>query len=537
MVRKLFSTTTNSITGAAIILGAASFLSRVIGVVRDRIFAHQFGASEVLDAYYAAFRIPDLVYMLIVVGALSAGFIPVFLEFLEKDKKEAWEITSGVLNILGISLIVVCLVLMFFTPSIMRLLVPGFNEVTLAQTVILTRIMFLSPILLGLSGVVSSVLQSFRSFLVYALTPILYNIGIIAGAMLFVPKFGVVGLAYGVILGAAAHLLIQLPTLFHHGFSYSGGFHLKHAGVRKIFGMMLPRTLGLATTQLNLVAITFIASLLSVGSLSVFNFANNLQHFPVGIIGISFAVAAFPTLASFAAKKDHQAFMTHFSNTIRQIFFFILPLSLAFILLRAQIVRVVLGSGQFDWADTVRTADTLALFTISLFAQALIPLFARGFYALKDTWTPLFAGIIGATATIGASWALKDMYGVAGLALGFSIGAILQLVFLWLFFRLKVKTQYEGRTIIALFKISIGLIAMAATTQGMKLPLSEMVDMTRFWGILTQGAIAGGTGLLVYGLACWMLQVEEMEAFLKSLGRRWLRLTNIQGEIDEPDQI
>lgn len=537
MIKRLLTHQSRSITGAAIILGAASFASRLIGVVRDRIFAHYFGAGNTLDAYYAAFRIPDLVYNLLIVGALSAGFIPVFMELLTKDKKRAWLVTNSLLNILAIALVVVCSLLFLFTPELIRLMVPGFSPEKMNTTILLTRIMFLSPILLGVSSLVSGVLQSFKSFFVYSLTPIMYNIGIIVGAVFLVPVIGVAGLAVGVIIGALFHLGIQLPTFFRLGFRYRPILRIKDKYVRRIAGLMVPRTLGLATTQLNLVAITAIASTLKVGSVSIFNFANNLQFFPIGIIGISFAVAAFPTLSQSIAENRTRDAIRYLSHTARQILFFIIPLTIIFLLLRIQIVRVVLGTGAFDWSATIITANLLAFFSLSLFAQCLNPLLARGFYAIQDTWTPFLTSLATTLITILAALYYKDIYGIAGVAFAFSIAMIIQLAILWLILRYKLGGLDEGRIVRSLIKISAAAVVMAVAIQILKVPIAARVDMTRFWGILTQGVVSGTVGLLIYGFICYALRLEEMLAFQKSFKKRWLKLKHYQGEINEADEI
>jgi putative peptidoglycan lipid II flippase len=536
MIKRLFSSQ-HSITGAAIILGAASFLSRIIGIVRDRIFAHQFGAGEVLDAYYAAFRIPDLVYNLLIVGALSAGFIPVFLELKEKKIKEAWHVTNTVLNMLAIGSLVICAFLFIFTPAITNIIVPGFDEANKALTIMLTRIMFLSPILLGISGLISGVLQSFKSFFIYSLTPIMYNLGIIIGAIFLVPWIGIEGLAYGVVLGAILHLIIQLPMLYKLGFRYRPILDVGDTSVKRIWKMMIPRTLSLATFQINLLVITMLASTLGDGSITIFNFANNLQYFPVGIIGISFAIAAFPTLSELAAQKKQSRMVDELIRTSRQILFFILPLTVIFLVLRAQIVRTVLGSGAFDWTATILTADTLAFFSLSLFAQALIPLLARGFYALQDTWTPFLIGLSGALINIIAAIYLKDIYGVRGLAFGFSIAAVCQLALLWISLRHKVGTLKESSVIIFLGKISFAACLMAIVIQQLKVPISHAVDMTRLWGIFAQGLLAGLAGIAIYILMSWLLQVEEISIIKKSFKKRWLRLTSVEAMVNEPDEL
>jgi len=537
MIRRLLSSQIKSITGAAILLGSASFVSRLIGVLRDRIFAHQFGAGTTLDAYYAAFRIPDLVYNLLVVGALSAGFIPVFIKVYEKSKSKSWEVTNSIINILGVGLIILCIILFIFTPQIIPLLVPGFNGEKLDLTITLTRIMFFSPILLGISSVVSGVLQATKSFFVYALTPIMYNLGIIAGALIFFPIFGEIGLAFGVILGALLHLLIQLPTFFKHGYRYKFVFNIKDIFVREIAKLMIPRTLGLATSQLHILVITYLASTLSEGSLTVFNFANNLQYFPIGIIGYSFAIAAFPTLSYLATQNKKEEIAEHISSTTKQILFLIIPLSIIFLLLRAQIVRVVLGSGAFDWTATIMTANTLAFFALSLFAQCLIPLFARTFYALEDTMTPFIISFVVAVINIFLGIYLKDSLGVAGLALAFSIAMVIQLSFLWLFLKLKLGSLGEAQIIKSLNKIVFSAFCMAVTVQSLKLPLSNIFGMDTFKGVLFQGFFAGTAGLLAYLLICYFLKLPELTHIQTSLTRKWLKLRNVQAEINEADEV
>lgn len=538
MIKKLFSKQSKTITGAAILLGSASFVSRLIGIIRDRVFAHTFGAGSSLDAYYAAFRIPDLVYNLVIVGALSAGFIPIFTSLVQKNKAEAWRVTNSIINILGLFLIIICAILFIFTPQLMPFLVPGFEAKELELTTALTRIMFLSPIILGFSSIVSGVLQSFKSFLIYSLTPIVYNLGIIVGAIFLVPIMGINGLAVGVVFGAILHLGVQLPTLFQHGFQYKGILLWKNKYVKVIGKLMIPRTLSLATTQLNLLVITIFASTLGAGSIAVFNFANNIQHFPIGIVGISFAIAAFPTLAQLASEDKKDKMTEQLSQSIRQIIFFIIPLTIIFLLLRAQIVRIILGSGEFDWPDTIRTANTLAFFSFSLFAQALIPLLVRAFFAMHDTWTPFLVGLISSLVNIIAGLYLRNILGISGLALAFSIAMIVQLILLWLVLRGRLGTLQESKMVTSIQKMAGSALLMAIVIQSVKSPISNMVDMTRLWGIFIQGTIAGTLGMVVYGTICYALKLEEMIGFKESLQRKFIKLKNVQrGEITEADEV
>jgi len=448
-----------------------------------------------------------------------------------KDKEQAWKVTNSVLNILAVLSLFFCSILFILAPKLMGWIVPGFTGEKMATTILLTRIMFVSPIILGVSGVISGVLQSFKSFFIYSLTPIMYNTGIIIGVIFFVPMFGLSGLAYGVVLGAILHILIQIPTLYRHGFKYKPLFEYKNIFVRKIGKLMIPRTLGMATSQFNLLAITVIASTLGAGSIAIFNLANNLQYFPIGIIGISFAVAAFPTLSQLVSRGETREMVIHLSKTIRQILFFIIPFTISFILLRAQIVRVMLGTGAFDWNATVLTANALALFSISLFAQCITPILARGFYALKDTWTPFIMGLIGASLNIFLALYFKTFLGVIGLALAFSIAMIVQMALLWIALRHKVGSLQESKVIFSLSKISIAGLIMAVVVQFAKTPIASLVDMEKFWGILIQGALSGTIGLLVYTLVCYWLKLEEILIFKNSLKKRWLKLTSYQGEI------
>lgn len=520
MIRRLLTRQSKSITGAAVILGAASFVSRIMGIARDRIFAHQFGVGDVLDAYYAAFRIPDFIFNILIVGAIAAGFIPVFTKLIEKNNKEAWRVANSILNLFGLALTIASAVIWVLAPQIMQYIVPGFEGVKLADTILLTRIMLLSPILLGVSSIIGSILQSFKSFLVYSLTPIMYNAGIIFGAIALVPMFGIAGLAYGVVIGAALHLLIQLPALFHHGFRYQPLLAWRNSNVRRIIVLVIPRTLGLAAGQVNLIAITVIASTISAGSIAVFNFANNLQYFPIGIIGVSFAVAAFPTLATLIAKGKKEAFTMHLVSTIKQILFLIIPFTVLFLLLRAQIVRIVLGTGAFTWEATVLTADALAYFALSLFAQSLILLFVRVFYVFEDTLTPFLVSILAVVVNIVGSLYFKEALGVIGLALAFSLAAVFQLAVLWLLLRIKIGPMREGDILKTLAKLSIAAIIMAPVVQMLKIPIASIVDMSRFWGIFTQGAISSIAGITVYASICHLLEVEEMSLVWHAVKRR-----------------
>ncbi len=526
MFKRIFNQSISNITVAAGLVALSSLFSRLLGVVRDRILAGRFGAGAELDIYYSAFRIPDLIFNLVVLGALSAGFIPIFTSLI-KDKQGssyqsnqvAWRLASNVLNFLLLGLAVLSVIGIVFAGPLTRLITPGFSPVDQATTASLTRIMFLSPIFLGLSGILGGILQSFKRFLIYSLAPIFYNIGIIVGAIYFVDLWGISGLAWGVVLGAALHFLVQVPSTYQLGFRYSLFLSWRDEKVRKIGRMMVPRTMSLAISQINLVVVTIIASTLPSGSLTAFNFANNLQAFPVGVFGISFAIAAFPALAESAGDK--RKLTEHFSSSIRQILFFIIPATVLIIALRAQIVRVVLGTGNFDWRSTFMTMDALGLFALSLFAQATIPLLTRVFYARHNSHTPFYFGLISIAINIILSFYLSRLMGVAGLALAFSIASIVNLILLWTWLYVKVGAlDFRGIATSSL-KFLVGAIAAGLAAQIMKVVVWPYIDMTKFSGVFIQLAASFGAGTLVYALFCYLLGSEEFFGFVASLKRRW----------------
>jgi len=512
LFKKILNNKSKSIAAAAIVLGAASLISRLLGLVRDRILAGQFGAGDELDIYYAAFRIPDLVFSLLVLGAISAGFIPVFLNYLEKDRKQAWYLANSVLNLMTLSLIVVCSLLIILTPGLIKLVAPGFSQEKLALTIKLTRIMFLSPLFLGMSAVLGGILQSFRRFLVYSLGPIMYNLGIIFGALFLVERFGLSGLAYGVVLGAFLHMAVQIPTAVLSGLRWCPVFDFRFQGVKRIFKLMPPRVLSLTLHQINVWLMTVLASFLTAGSVAVLYLAHNIWSFPLGVFGISFVVASFPKLSESAQKNDKDGFIKTFSMTLRQILFFILPASALFIVLRSQIVQVILGSGLFSQEDILLTSETLIYLSFALSIEALILLFLRGFFAYEDAWRPFSIGLVASGIRIFLGWYFSKTMGVPGLALGYSLGSIFYLVFL--FFALKRKLG--------------GLNGEKIFLPGTKMLLASILSgLAAYYSLslitgsaLIRGGLAGLMGISVYLLLAWLMRIKELSLFLSSLASR-----------------
>jgi len=552
--KNIINSQSRTITSAAIIIGALSLVSRLLGVFRDRILASHFGAGDTLDIYYAAFRLPDLVYNLVVLGAISAGLIPVFTGLLaeasplNRKKQEAWRLINSVLNFIIIGLLLICGLFFVFAEQIIPLITPGFSTEKLALVVSLSRIMFLSPVLLGISAVLGSILQSFKQFFVYSLAPIFYNIGIIVGAIYLVDEWGLYGLAWGVVFGALLHLLIQLPTVFSSGYRYMPILNWRDKNVLRVGRMTIPRTLTLVLNQFNILLVTIVASTLAAGSLAIFNLANNLQSFPLGIFGVSFAVAALPTLSVLAVKKDLGDFVVAFSSTFRQILFLIVPVSVLFYVLRAQIVRVILGAGEFGWLDTRLTAASLAIFALSLFAQSTLPLLIRAFYALQNSKTPFYLGLVSLVVNLvvllffrwlfsfdndfsfftAAILKISDLRLVADLRIlalpaAISVSSIVNLILLLIWLRFKIGRLDGHKIINSSLRILFSALGAGLITYSLLQLINLIVPTEKFLGIFAQGLVAGLGGLAGYWLLGWLLNMEEMAIFVSAMKKKLLK--------------
>jgi len=534
-IKRLFLLQTSSITRAAWTIALASLVSRLLGVFRDRILAGAFGAGDVLDIYYAAFRVPDFIYNLIIVGALSAGFIPVFIQSRQQGKEGesfSWQLTNIFMTMSGIALVVAAVLVGLFAPSIAPLIAPGFTPDKQLGVIALTRIILLSPVLLGLSAILGGVLQAYRNFFIYSLAPIFYNVGIIFGALFLAPWYGIVGLAWGVILGAALHFVTQFLAVLRLGWRPKFIWKPKDKGLREIIRLMVPRTLSLATQHLNIVFLTIIASFLASGSLAIFNFSSNLYFVPVAFFGISYALAVFPALSESALEKDGESFKKLISNAVRSVLFFIVPATVVFILLRAQLVRIVFGSGAFDWNDTVLTFESLRWLALSMFASAIIPILVRGFYARHNTVTPFVVGILADAVTVGSAYVLSMRYGVLGLAMAFSAGAFFQLAGLWGVLHHSAGSMDEKRIFSAGIRFIGAGIVMAIVMQGIKVLSGLTLGTETLLALLTQTAIASLTGLIAYVMVLWLLGSEELIEMMAALSKRQFKIRTLFTSVD-----
>ena len=535
-----------TLTRAAFTVGAFTLLASLLGMVRDRLLARYFGAGAELDIYYAAFRIPDFFFNTIMVGLTSSAFLPVLTRFLHKpdtkkviskkvnaDKslafpKPAEDFVNSLVSLLSVGLLIVTGILFLAAPILVNWITPGFSSSQQETTAALTRIILLSPILLSFSGMLGNMLNLRRFFLFYSMAPVVYNLGSILAIYTLVPTIGLVGLAWGIVLGALFHFTIQFFPALSLGLKIKWHWQPNHPGIQKVLKMMLPRSVHLGLLQSNLVITTLLASTLPVGSLAVFNFANNLQSLPLGIFGASFAIVAFPALAIHVAKNEAKKFQQEFSNAMCQILFFVIPLSAVLIILRAQIVRLVLGSGKFDWEDTILTFSALGVLAISLFAQSLNLLFVRAFFALHDTITPLKSGFIGVLVNIGVGVAAVKYWGqiapileqdihlqglkspIVGLALAYSVSQIAMFIFL-----LVGLHDYLAGIDIKAIKRSLGKIALAtlimgAVTQTAKWAWGVVIPLSTLLAVAGQIFLAGSLGIVSYLIICKIFKCKEL---------------------------
>lgn len=532
MIKQIFSSQTKNISSAAFLLGASALGSRFLGLVRDRLLAGTFGAGEELDIYFAAFRIPDFVYALLITGGISAVFLPVFSGVFQRDHEEGWRFANNVLNVFLVGMVVLCGMLVLATPWIIHLVVPGFSPENKTLAIALTRIMFLSPVLFGIASVFSGILHYSKKFLVYSIAPLLYNVGIIAGIVFFVRPFGLYGLTYGVLLGALFYLLIQVPAAMHSGWHYHFFFQFKQPELRKILRLMIPRIFAISASQFNLLFVTAVASALGTGSIAIFNFSNNLQYFPIGLIGVSFAIAAFPVLSQAWAENNRERFLDAFSSAVRQVLFLTIPMSVLLFLLRAQIVRLILGTGQFGWLETRLTAASLGIFSLGIFAASVVPLAARAFFSLQDTKTPALIGVAAVTLNIifalifvwllGFSNVFSDFMsdtldlsdiesiGVLALPLAISLSAIVHVFLLFSFLRKKIGDIRLGELSNTVRKIFIASICLGAVTYAALQLVAQFLNLQTFLGILLQTVIASGIGIGIYLFVALSLKMPEI---------------------------
>ncbi len=498
--------TVSGVGGAALVVALLTLLSRISGLIRVRIFASEFGAGEVLDMYYAGFRIPDFLMGVLIVGTLSIAALPVISQALKKSEAEANKLVSVLLNYTFLGMLVVCAVVALAAPWFVRLVVPGFTDVQLVQVVLLTRVILVAQIFLALANVMSATLNSVKRFFWAGFSPVLYNAGLIVGAVWLYPRFGIVGLGYGVLLGAVVHSTAQLIDFYRAGFSVNPSAWT-FGTLRGVGKLYLPRLFTLDLSQVILIVASVVGSHLAAGSISVFTLGFDIQAMPVGVFAFAVATASFPYFAEHYSSADASAFMRLLRESIVRILFYMTPVAIALLLLRAQAVRILYGAGQFGWDDTRATFEVLGVLAFSLVGQSLVPLFSRALLARHKTWTPVLVNLLSMGITIVAGYVLSGAHGINGVAAAYVIGVSVNAAVLYVLVRnslletagVEVAVHAEeGNTLQLMGKVIVASAGFAIALYGGLYAAALIVNTHTWLGLVLQTVIASVCGGLVY---------------------------------------
>lgn len=517
-----------SINSAAAIIAMANAFSILFGFVRTRIVLTYF-SEEIVTAWTLAFQIPDLLFQLLIFGALSASFIPIFLSLKKDyDEKTAFKMGGIVLNILLIAFTIASVIIYMYAEPLTLLRVGDKLSVEQLDVVIkLTKVMLLAQIFFTVSNIMTGVLQSYKRFIIPSLAPIIYNLGIILGIVLFWKQFGIYSAGIGVVLGAFFHMLVQIPLSFKLGFKPTLSLNIKHPGVIKLFMLSPARFLTIGISQLQTLAIAYFAT--SIGQLSFLyiSYANYLSTFPIRMFGVPLSQAALPFLSQYSKKEELARFRDLTLQSLHQISFLAMPTSVLLLILRVPIVRIAFGTDNFSWTSTVTTGRVLAILALSITAQAMVQLLIRGFHALKDTHTPLLVSVIFTTVYLAGSYFVVNYteYGVVGLAVVSALSFGFELL-LFVFLLNRVIPQFiSKKMLVPQLKMLLASFFMAVFLYLPFRIFDELIfDTTKTVELLGLTVTTGTIGMLVYIYFAALFDIRELELItrtLESFSRKW----------------
>jgi len=526
----------NSILSAAVIIGISYLGSALLGLIRNHLLAARFfgGMEADLDVYFAAFVIPDTVFQLLVVGAVSAAFIPVYQEYCNKSNEAANKLANTALTSIGFFLFIFSVIIVVFARPLAGLLA-HFPPEKLDLMANLIRLMSVAQILFAVSAFLTGVLQSQRRFLIPALAPLLYNVGTITGIYFLSSRYGIYSAAIGVVFGAFLHMAIQLPTAGALGYWPKINWDPHHPGVFSMLRLMPPRALALGIDQIERWVAVNLASLLAAGSISIFNFARQLYVLPISLFGVSLSQASFPTLAQEALLDDKTRFKGTLSKSILQIFFFALPASVLVLVLRVPLVRLAFGAKNFPWEATLLTGKALAFLSLAIAPQAVTNTLTRALHALKDTKTPLIIGFITMIVFVGMAYLLGFVTerDVAGITLAMSIGNLLDFILSYVAVRRKVGPL--GISVRMIKMIFVSFFTGFSLWAPMRLLDQLIFDTTRTVPLITLTLVVSMVGFSVYLFFCWLFDIEELQDVLdivKKIGN-WRKILASSDEVLE----
>ena len=499
--------------------------------MRDRFLAHIFGAGQELDIYYAAFRVPDFLFVTVASVVSLSVLIPFIIEKEGIGREALRKFIDSIFTFFSLVMCIAALSAYILMPWLSHVLFTGFEPEALARIIFMSRILLLSPIILGFSNLFGSLTQAYNRFTIYAVAPILYNVGILVGIMCFSTEWGVLGAVVGVIFGALMHLFVQVPFVWKDGLMPRIAWKPEWKLVERVAKISLPRTLTLSMSALTFIFLTALASRMAGGSVSIIALSNNLQTISLSLIGVSYSLAAFPTLTRRFQEKNIPAFLEQMQVTTRFIVFWSLPLTALLVVLRAQIVRVLLGSGLFDWSATRLTAAALALFVLSSVFQSLLLLFMRGFYSAGFTKKPFYINLFSTAVLVAVTYGLVDLFTSSTifssfittllkvddlgngvmlmLPLGFSMGTIVNTLVLWYFFerdfpgysRALWRVWFEGLGA----SVVMGAVAYAGLTY-----FGSLFALDTLLNVFLQGFLAGLLGIAAGILVLMLLKSQEL---------------------------
>ena len=506
---------------AGLIVTIAFLVSRLLGWVRLVVIGTTFGVNGETDTFFAAFRIPDLIFQLVAAGALSSALIPIVSGLLANgEEQRAWRVASTVANVMMAVLLALALVVLVLAPAIVPAVTPGFSDAQQAQTIELTRIMLASPILLALGSLATSLLNSKNRFSASALAPIVYNLAIIGGALILGPIYGVYGLAIGVVAGSACHLGVQVLPLRSTGYRWSRHMELADPAARQSLLLMVPRAVGLGASQLTFLVATSLATTIAVGAVSAFSIAFSVFQIPIGVIGIPIGVVMLPSLSRELARGEVASYVSLVSRALRLILWVMLPLAGLTIVLRSEVVTLLFGYGKFDQRGVDLTATVLLCLAFALASESLIAVLARAFYASKDTLVPVLAAVLAVVINVTLAIALVGPIGLAGIGLAIAVGSWAEVLVLLAVLGRRFATFDAGGV------LRSGGLPLAGAAIATVVAWVVMSGLERVVGpeparpvLLVEIALAAGLAGLAYLGLSRLFRIAELGTILRLVGQ------------------
>jgi len=515
-----------SILSAASVIAFMYAIAALLGFIKNRLLAHYFGDSTELGVFFAADVIPSFIYTMIVAGAMSAAFIPVFKRKKKQNKQLAWEMTSSVLNSLLLVFSFFAILIFIFAKPIASQIIAGQSTLPDADLTLMSqliRVMMGAQIVLIFSSVLTGLLESFNRFIISAFAPVVYNLGIIISIVFLYQYIGIYAPAVGMVVGSLFHVSIQIPFVKRLGYKYKPIINFKDKAFKEIIRLTIPRVIGNAAPQTLKFVFTNLVLFISAPSMVVWKFASDLQLLPIRLFGTSISRAALPFLTDAVKENDIKDFKILLVKTITQTMFFIFPISILIFVLKVPLVRLAVGSKLFSWGATIMTAYTLAFFSISVAVQAITNVLIKAFYALKDTRTPVLMSFltVAISSVLGVYFVKYLGWGVWSLAFAYSIGSFFEFITLYLLLQKKIgQIPVLGNQ---LNRIIIATLLMGVAVYiPIKLLDEVVIDTTRTIGLLTLTGFVSALGIITYFYLSKLLMIDEFKLIVDT-GKRILK--------------